>query len=274
MVSTPQHHSIESKCGIDGTSRAYWSLNPLGKLLFFIHGFGGGALTTWRKFPQLLLADDQWAGWDLFFYGYDSRPIRAGISAQILSTQIDHVVEQSGYANVWPLTRRPDSFRYSEIWFIAHSLGAPIVRQAIVAAADRNAYWIDQSYLFCFAPASGGARINRLAWFLGTTGGTLLGIFHAIIRYRWAVIDDMEVGSRFLTDLLSNTVRVSRGVPREPFGSRLTLFGWYEDVIDYPPPFPFDTRVKLIANADHCSVCKPQFVHHPPYFHLKEEVNP
>jgi pimeloyl-ACP methyl ester carboxylesterase len=273
MPAASQTHSLAAVCGIDRSCRAYWSLNPARKLLFFVHGFGGGAISTWRKFPELILGDDQWSGWDLFFYGYDSRRIRAGTSAQILTSQVTNVVEQAGYANPWLIQGRPTNFGYDEIWFIAHSLGAPLVRQMLVDEHERRAAWVNRSHLLCFAPASGGARIERMMRLLGTTGGGWMGIFHSVVRYRWTVLDDLGVGSDFLRRLLSGTVRASGGTPREPFESRLTLFGIYEDITDYPPAFPFDNRIQLVHGADHSSVCKPRS-HDQAYFQLKSEIRP
>jgi pimeloyl-ACP methyl ester carboxylesterase len=149
-----QRHSVGAVCGMDRSCRAHWSLRPTGKLLFFVHGFGGEATSTWRSFPQLLLEDSRWAGWDLFFYGYDSRRIRAGISAQLLERQARNVIEQPHYANAWLLENRPPGFSYNEVWFVTHSLGAVVVRQMLTEAERHGANWIRASHLVCFAPAS------------------------------------------------------------------------------------------------------------------------
>jgi len=269
-----QRHSLGATCGIESSCRAHWSLRPTGKLLFFVHGFGGEATRTWRKFPQLLLEDSRWAGWDLFYYGYDSRRVRAGVCAQLLGSQVKNVIEQSNYADAWLPTSRAADFRYNEIWFVTHSLGAVVVRQMLIEAERQNAAWLSMSHLICFAPATTGARIEKMMWLMGTTSGGLMGLVHSIFRFRWTVLDDLKIGSAFLSSLRSGTVRACRGADREPFVSRLTLFGVYEDVIEYPPAFQFDRQVRLVHGANHVEVCKPRYSNDIAYFELLNEIRP
>lgn len=268
-----QRHSIGTACGLNRSCRAHWSLNPRGKLLFFVHGFGGGATRTWRHFPRLLLEDARWSGWDFFFYEYDSRRVRAGISAQALGDQVKTVIEQPGYANAWLAQPRPRNFQYDEIWFVTHSLGAVVTRQMLVEAAKQQTPWLNASHLICFAPATTGARVERMMWLMGATGG-LLGLIHAILRLRWTVLDDLAVGSAFLKNLLAETIRACGGATREPFESRLTLFGLYENVVEYPPSFLFDGIPRLVQGAGHMGICKPRYLHDTAYFELLSEVRP
>jgi pimeloyl-ACP methyl ester carboxylesterase len=271
-----QSHSIGSRCGSDRTCHAHWSLQPTGKLLFFVHGFGGGAATAaWRNFPKLLLQDNRWAGWDLFFYGYDSRNVRAGTSAQVLNGQLRNVIENPAYADAWLLQPRSQNFRYDEIWLVAHSLGAPVARQSLLQAARDGRGWLGLTRLVCFAPASTGARIEYLLRESGLFSGlTILRILNAFFRYRWSALDDLRVGSNFLANLLAETTQATASNPGDPFFSRLTLFGTHERVIDYPPPFPFDKNVELIHGADHFSVCKPRHIGDEPYLKLVHELRP
>jgi hypothetical protein len=269
-----QRHTLPAVCGVDRSCHAYWSLRPTRRLLFFVHGFGGHATSTWRELPRLILNDNRWSGWDLFFYGYDSRRIRAGVSAELLGEQVKNLTGQPGFADAWLPTSRPNDFRYEEIWFVTHSLGSPLVRQMLVNAASRQAAWLQISHLICFAPASTGARIERMMWLLGTTSGGLMGFIHAIFRQRWVVLDDLKVGSKFLKNLLLATKQASGENAQEPFSSRLTLFGVYEDVVEYPPAFPYDNRIRLIHGADHCTVCKPRYPHHLAYSELVDEIKP
>jgi pimeloyl-ACP methyl ester carboxylesterase len=268
----PQRHTIGVRCGIDNTCRAHWSLQPTGKLIFFVHGFGGSATATWRNFPELLLSDSRWSGWDLFFYGYDSRRVRAGINAQLLETQIENVIS-SGYANAWLANDRLQNFAYNEIWLVAHSLGAVVTRRAIIDAARRQAAWLGNSHLICFAPASTGARIEKLAWWLGISAGAFTSILHAYLRFKWPVADDLKIGSPFLRQLLRDTGGVNQA-GREPFLSRLTLYGSRENVVDYPPPFRFDNQIRIAPKLDHFSICKPKYPHDKAYFELVQEVRP
>lgn len=269
-----QRHTIGSVCGLDNSCRAYFALEPAGKLIFFVHGFGGGPTGSWRQFPELMLADDRWAGWDFFFYGYDSRRMRAGIAAQLLRDQVGNVINQPGYANAWLRSDRAKDFQYTEVWFVTHSLGAVLTRKVLVDAWRGGAKWLAISHLICFAPASTGARIERMMRLLGTTSGGLIGFIHALLRHRWTVLDDIQIGSAFLENLFKETREATREGPREPFYSRLTMFGAYENVVEYPPAFGFDSPPRLDPEADHRTVCKPRYPHDPAYFEMVNEIRP
>jgi hypothetical protein len=101
-----------------------------------------------------------------------------------------------------------------------------------------------------------------------------MGIIHATFRHSWTVLDDLKIGSKFLKKLLQDTVRAAQGAAREPFESRLVLFGAYENVVEYPPAFRFDNNVHVVQRADHCTVCKPRYPHDAAYFQLISEVRP
>jgi hypothetical protein len=107
-------------------------------------------------------------------------------------------------------------------------------------------------------------------WLLGGTGGALMGFLHSVLRFRWTALDDLRIGSAFLRNLLSETERACGGVDREPFTSRLTLFGMYENVVDYPPAFRFDPQVRLVPAANHIA----RYAHSDAYFELLNEVRP
>lgn len=101
-----------------------------------------------------------------------------------------------------------------------------------------------------------------------------MGLIHSILRFRWTVLDDLKVGSGFLKNLLSGTIRACEGTAREPFESRLTLFGVYENVVDFPPSFRFDNNTRLVHYAGHMGICKPRYFHDTAYFELLNEVRP
>jgi hypothetical protein len=65
-----------------------------------------------------------------------------------------------------------------------------------------------------------------------------------------------------------------RKVAGEPFESRLTLFGVYENVIEYPPAFQFDNHVQLVYGADHWTICKPRLPDDSTYLQLISEIGP
>lgn len=139
-------------------SRFCWSMSPhpQGKLIVFVHGFGGDAITTWEQFISSWPAE--YAGYDLALFGYPSYKynvdencvslkkfisLLANSPANTINKTVEHLLEYM------PTLERPSDFVFSEIVFIAHSLGAVICRMAF----KREPYssWVRKSKLMLFA---------------------------------------------------------------------------------------------------------------------------
>ena len=78
-----QIHLLSRLLKADSDVRAFFSVNPTGKAILFIHGYTGDALKTWTDFPALLPQNPKFAGHDLFFYGYDGLRAPVGSSASL-----------------------------------------------------------------------------------------------------------------------------------------------------------------------------------------------
>src|SRR5262249_32167601 len=119
-------------------AQACWALAPTERLVVFVHGFGGDALGTWRQFSDLWPRGK--AGYDLVFYGYDSLRRQALYSGDELrevleaflpapAAMINPTIEHLAHVHAGILRL---AFSYRRIVFVAHSLGAVVVRQALV----------------------------------------------------------------------------------------------------------------------------------------------
>src|SRR5690242_15189867 len=78
----------------DESSVAMWSTELPKTLVFFVHGFGGDAETTWFDFPGLLPATSKGSGVDLLFYRYDSLFTQATNSSLQLFDFIDGFLDK------------------------------------------------------------------------------------------------------------------------------------------------------------------------------------
>jgi hypothetical protein len=273
-MGSGQRHSVEARRGWDGKSRAWWSLRPAGRLLLFVHGLGGAATASWRYFPQLLLDDNDFGGWDFFFYEFDSPRQPAEESAQALYLFLRRMLTDGVYANPdLPADRaRPESFAYQEIWLVTHGFGAPVARAAALSALAGGDAWYRQLRLICFAPATRGTRKERLAALAEAWTGRLGPLVPAVVRRALAGIDDASSGSGFLRRVLGETEAAVRMGYTRPAISDLTVFGQGENVVLYPPEFPFDTPIPDLPNRDHYSICKPSPGADEPYRLLKQTV--
>ena len=99
---------------------------PSHRLVLFVHGVFGDPSLSWtnisgRTWPQLMRADDRFRDFDLAMYRFDS-PVRERTStSQEIGTRMLSQLEDSGIFR-----------KYSEIYFIAHSMGGLVIKRLLV----------------------------------------------------------------------------------------------------------------------------------------------
>ncbi|WP_324751445.1 hypothetical protein [Roseovarius sp. Pro17] len=133
------------------------------RVFVFIHGLssngGQNAVTTWTSsdgkfWPQMLHDDPDFQGVDVFVADYETsawapntfRSVSQGLESQLLEAGIEN---------------------YSEIYFIAHSLGGVALRRAIL---DSDILRHKTSALFMFAVPNGGASLADLVYYVPRAG--------------------------------------------------------------------------------------------------------
>src|ERR1700733_303489 len=102
------------------------------RLVVFVHGFYGGPLGTWQRFPEG--PPPWWHTSDLLFVGYDSHRDNITGTAARLRRQLprfypdlpDELLEIGGVR-----LRAPRTEPYPELYVVGHSLGGVIVRRAL-----------------------------------------------------------------------------------------------------------------------------------------------
>jgi hypothetical protein len=270
-----QNHTLPVFVSVSGTgeSRAMWSLDPSGRILLFIHGFGGCATKTWRFFPEFLVDDHAFSGHDLLFYSYESRRAAALASAKVLFEFLDPFLSNpASLVNPEVELKRNRDFHYSEIYIIAHSLGAPIARKMLLSARESKSPWLSKVKMIFYAPATAGARAERAARSVGTQGILPLTLLYSWFTYNWPVIDDLRTCSSFLKELHSETKRAISSDGGTVFRSSGTFFGEHEKVVKLQQELPWDSPYTIIRKKDHFSICKPRTRRDAAYLHLKSLV--
>jgi hypothetical protein len=168
------------------------------------------------------------SGYDLLFYSYDSRHDSALASATILFDFLDPFLGDPAHRiNDQLDSTRPWNFRHSEIYIIAHSLGAPITRKMLLTALLRKSTWLPKVNLIFFAPATAGVRAEEIL-------RLVFGWFFHVYRYNCPVVDDLRIGSTFLRILHSETDKAVLSDDGEVFRASGTFFGEHEKVVDLP----------------------------------------
>jgi len=192
------NHAIPTKWWGDRT-HVFLSYQPR-RLLLFVHGFGGENTATWLNFPTLMLDDSDYALDDLVFYGYESRRQSANASAGLLYKRCNELLARPDRYQTALGDQRRHDFCYERVIIIAHSLGAPVVRTMLLRAQKDGAEWLDKVALVFFAPATAGARAEAIGRLVGNWRPSgILALARIYLLYRWPVVDDLRVGSRFLS---------------------------------------------------------------------------
>ena len=260
------NHYFACKFGLDPrpkyVSYAHFAREPTGDALFFIHGLRGSPTKTWGDFQKLLLDDQHFAGFDIFFFGYKSTA-RATASANYFR---DHLVficnEPAKFFNLCysdkPL-RSCEEICYSRVIIVGHSLGVPVARRALLLSLreEPQPKWLKNVLLVSFAPADQGSSAPEK---LNDSCGLMKNII-TIGRLKWAVIDDLRKDSKFLDLLRTGTITALKERPCNgcigALRARSVIIGQDDTLIDFDEPFCEDPSHEQISNCDHLKVCKP-----------------
>jgi hypothetical protein len=243
-------------------SHAYWSTAPEPGLLLLVHGFGGHPRKTWSSLVTQLLAHQTTAGFDVVLFGYDSVTQTADESANDLHACLDALFANAKVANAG-ISRydgslcRGDGYRYKRAVFVGHSLGACVVRRAVLnQIRSGKDQWKSDIRLAWFAPAHRGAKVFRLiaSVALGLGGGSQVGVLSPA-SYFAPSLTDLGENSSFLTDLLNETEALA---PQHPELVAPLTFWAKKDKVVVNRPFARDvTPFTPVPNAGHQNICRP-----------------
>ena len=241
-------------------------------IVIFIHGFRGKALSTWLSFPELV---DRFGGLrnaDLLFYGYASRPQRVQNMAINLRSHVDDVWADpanlgSAVAEVISERARQTEIvqidRWDRVIFVAHSLGAVVVRRALLdcylekTGKYSDTHWSRHSKLCLFAPAHSGANILRLISETLSTLGIPIG---PVLKQIYPCLQDLDQDSIALKSLRDDYEYLPKHW-RSLTNAILVILAENDQVVD-PSRFPGDPVSDQIEGRGHIDVCKPneQFI--------------
>lgn len=233
-------------------------------IIFFIHGFKGSALGTWRQFDSLVVGNPDFEYCDLAFLGYDSIRTQTRFSAQLLLQSCRKVLDDaSTFTGRQPgpkILQRQQRYKYQRVIFAAHSMGAIVTRRLLLlASADP---WISSVELNLFAPAHLGATdVLKLATTVPAALGRLATAIAAVAQWKIVTLREVQTGSLTLSQLEKDTLKEisTRKAGHGPMGhivARRVLFGEHEDIVD-GNRFCSDPAETVYPGHDHVSICKP-----------------
>lgn len=231
---------------------------------------------TWDLFPNLLQEQSSTKGNDIFFYGYESLRQRAAYSAAELRDWLQDIFSQRTAEFVNSLLppqapRRPADFGYERVIISAHSMGAVVVRRALLDLAREQNLLFDQVRLIFFAPAHMGGDIIQLASV--ALGVLRLPLISPILKLAWPSLRDLEPGSGTLSQLREHTIdaieqaRAKRTPARHLIAE--TVIHGQKDKIVIQNPFCDDPSLKRAHGKGHMEICKPREGYEEPIAHLR-----
>jgi hypothetical protein len=273
--------------------------------VIFVHGFSGSPITTWLYFQSYI--DDfvteatcqWWQKADLYFYAYSTATLSIPEHGTALLDFINSlypkpnssVFQKTSTAvcnaiksKLGPLTKFDDPLAgssmpkgYDDLVLVGHSLGAVILRQAILMRAlkheradrlrqriDRPQFKILNGRLRLFAPAILGANPSGAlglftSLFLGVAGlrGWLQPIFESN-----TVVRQIKAESRKLEKMQRDTERLANRYPHSALIAHI-LFGARENLVERDA-YGNDELELSEPGHDHYSICKPTQTYRKP----------
>lgn len=245
-------------------SQFQMAAKPNGKLVVFVHGFGGQSFSTWQGFEEMLPSNRSFQDCDYIFFGYDGLTTQAYISACLLRALLKVVVTPAGLESLLPpSTQKLRGFKgYNKIRIVAHSLGAVVTRRALLdlwleRQATPSLPPLSPLDFILFAPAHLGAmNVDLLAASLIESIPLIGGFLNAATRHKYKAIFDLASGSPMLTKLERDTeLALARGAG--PLVKPIkVVYGDREEVV-IAGRFCDDPPAELVEGHDHSSLCRP-----------------
>jgi pimeloyl-ACP methyl ester carboxylesterase len=252
-MSAEQTHYALARLPWGEKSRGYWSIQPTGTVIVFVHGFGGGPVTTWSQFENLLPGAHHH---DLVFFGYDGVRSRCGIPATQLREFLDELWSypvRTTNSCLDAAAHRPAGFRFDRFILVGHSLGGVICRRALLDARNGASEWLERTTLALYAPAHMGAHVLALI-------SNVMGVFKlplaAVAEWAFPVISDLKEGSQFLKDLRDETKGAIERGNAEALRARLVVLAEHDTVVNTNTFSPHDAPATILP-CGHLEVCRP-----------------
>lgn len=242
--------------------------------IVFIHGWGGGARSTWEQFPEMISQRSSDLFADAYFLEYRSTGYAVAWCAAMLREFLTDLVSAPAptmiNASLPEGVARPDEFKYEQVVLVGHSMGAVISRRALLDMdVDRDV--LSRLRLLFFAPAHCGADVARL---VGSGFGleVLPGakLVSAAVQFFLRSLPDLEPGSETLRRLATDTGKVHAANGGKAEHLRACVYHAQDDRVVIQTDFEGDPPFRPVRLRDHRSICKPDPEYQVPAAALRE----
>jgi len=255
---------------------AYFSHERAERLVVFVHGFRGQAVSTWYQFPESGDRNDWWRASDFLFVGYDSaRDTIVGVATRVskhLSRFYPHVptdLLEVGGVRVRPAGTEP----YRELLLVGHSLGGVVLRRALCDLAQS---WIEHretdpealrpalldATLRLFSPASAGFR--SAGWLGLLQASAFWSALNMYLR-RSSAYTDLQPRSDLLANTRQRTERLVSDHRQELAALRASILWANPDDVVLAERYDTDHVDDSVDGTSHITVCKPSNAYEMPW---------
>jgi pimeloyl-ACP methyl ester carboxylesterase len=248
------------------------------RLIVFVHGFRGGAVSSWQRFP-LSTQNGWWRSSDLLFVGYDSTRDNITGVAKRLCRQLPRFYPQLpddllvvGGDRVRAAATEP----YRELVLVGHSLGGVVLRRAL---SDTAQSWLDACSLLpaprpplldarlrLFSPASAGFRPAGLLGLMQAS--SVWHVVNLVLRHASAYTD-LQPGSQILTETRKRTERLVTERPEDLEALRASILWANPDDVVVAERYDSDRVDDAVDGRSHRSVCKPSDSYREPWLFVE-----
>lgn len=195
----------------------YVSQSTASRLVVFLHGFGGNALSTWAQFDKSGSVGQWWQESDMLFVGYRSTRENITSVADRLRKELPNFypVPFPPAMTIDGVAAREDvSSPYEELVLVGHSLGGLIIRCALVDAVQQ---WVNNGKKIAsrpillsaqtrlFSPASAGFRPAGLLGLAEEIGALQVAQLRLGMSSAYR---DLQPGSSLIEETRSRTERL------------------------------------------------------------------
>lgn len=231
------------------------------RLVVFVHGFHGGAVSTWLDFHRPPSDCSWWEEADLLFVGYDSVRENIGAVASRLRREMENFFPTPFHDGVivgkTPVRTNPMA-PYGELVLVGHSLGGVIIRRALRDAAELHEEGEPSPSILAasvrlFSPATAGFQA---AGILGALRATSLWRALEVVLRNSSAYSDLQPGSQALVALQETTERLAK---RPEFRALRARVVWANpDNVVVTERYSTDYVDTWWDRTSHVTVCKPR----------------
>ena len=235
--------------------------------LVFVHGWRGRATETWEAFPRAIRFTPEAVRADAFLVEYPTTRATVTIAAGHFADFLKDLLSDPAGTCVNPslpqgATPR-QAFRYKRLILVAHSMGAAVVRRAVIDLDSdelTNAQRESIQLLF-FAPAHKGSTLPLLVQSgLGLDRLPGAGLVGKALTLYYRSLEDLAENSDFLRGLADGckTAREERMQHGDPYGHlRAHVYHADGDKVVVQNQFDRDYRIQPVMGTNHRGICKP-----------------